>query len=109
MDQYPELAGPVTSVIDNKYPDFNTITIASENLDKFIGTYSNPDFPLKLTITKDGKGLVGQATGQSSFPLECYEENKFKNDQAELKLIFVPVENKMILNLDGEKIEMKRE
>lgn len=94
---------------DYKYPDFNTIIIESEELDKFIGTYSSPDLPLKLIIRKEGNELFGQATGQSSFPLECYGENKFKNDQAELKLIFKPMENKMILNQDGEKIEMKRE
>lgn len=92
-----------------KYPDFKTIITESEELDKFVGTYSSPDFPLKLIIRKEGNELFGQATGQSSFPLECYDENKFKNDQAELKLIFKPMENKMILNQDGEKIEMKRE
>ncbi|SEG13872.1 serine hydrolase domain-containing protein [Sphingobacterium lactis] len=92
-----------------KYPDFNTIITESEELDKFVGTYSSPDLPLKFIIRKEGNELFGQATGQSSFPLECYDENKFKNDQAELKLIFKPMENKMILNQDGEKIEMKRE
>ncbi len=94
---------------DYNFPDFNTITLKSEDLDKFLGTYASPDFPLKLTITKDGNTIKGQGTGQPAFPLECYETNKFKFDQARLKLEFIPDESKMILNQGGMKVEMKKE
>lgn len=94
---------------DYDFPNFNTITLKSEDLDKFLGIYSSPDFPLKLTISKDGNTLKGQGTGQPAFSLECYETNRFKFDQAKLKLEFIPEESKMILNQGGMKIEMKKE
>src|SRR5690606_37927182 len=94
---------------DYEFPSFNTITLKSEDLDKFLGTYSSPNFPLKLTITKEGNVLKGQGSGQPVFPLECYETNKFKFDQAKLNLEFIPEENKMILNQGGMKVEMKKE
>jgi len=94
---------------DYEFPIFNTISIKSEDLDKFLGTYSSPNFPLKLTITKDGNTLKGQGTGQPAFVLEAHETNKFKFDQARLQLEFFPEENKMILNQGGMKVEMSKE
>ncbi len=94
---------------DYKYPDFNTITLKAEELDKFLGIYSSPDVPLKLTITKEGNTLKGQGTGQPAFYLECYETNKFKFDAGKLKLEFKPKENIMILEQGGRIFEMKKE
>ena len=101
------------SIIYNKkydYPNFKeAIELKSEDLDKYLGIYSSPDFPLKLTITKDGNILKAQGTGQPAFPLECYEINKFKFEQIMLKLEFKTEENTMILNQGGMKVEMKKE
>jgi len=96
---------------DYEFPNFRVITLNSEDLDKFLGTYSSPDYPLKLTISKDGNTLMGkgEGAGQSAFPLECYEENKFKFDRAGVKIEFIPEENKLIMNQNGEKIEMTKE
>ncbi len=102
----------ILSIIYGKayeFPTFKSITLKSEDLDQFSGTYSSPTFPLKVTITKEGNTLRGQATGQPAFPLEAYEPNKFKFDQANLKLEFHPQENKMTLSQGGMKIEMKKE
>ena len=101
------------SIIYNKkyeYPNFkDAIELKSEDLDKYLGLYSSPDFPLKLTISKEGNILKAQGTGQPAFPLECYELNKFKFDQIKLKLEFKTDENRMILNQGGMKVEMKKE
>ena len=85
------------------------LELRSEDLDKYLGVYSDPGFPLKVTISKQGNLLFGQASGQSSFPLEAYEKDKFKFDQAMLKLDFIPVENKMILRQSGQVFELNRE
>jgi len=91
-------------------PEFKPgLELSSEDLDKYLGVYSSPTFPLKVTITKQGNNLIGQATGQPSFPLEAYEPNKFKFDQAMLKLDFLPEENKMILKQGGGEYELTRE
>lgn len=101
------------SIIYNKkyeYPSFkDAIELKSEDLDKYLGLYSSPDFPLKLTISKEGNILKAQGTGQPEFPLECYELNKFRFEQIKLTLEFKTDENIMILNQGGMKVEMKKE
>lgn len=102
----------VLSIIYGKnyeVPIFSTFSVMSEDLDKFLGTYSSSELPLKINITKEGNTLKGQGTGQPAFILEAFEINKFKFDQAGLQLEFLPEENKMILNQGGRKFEMKKE
>lgn len=95
--------------MDYTLPEFKeAIVLKSEDLDKYLGVYSSSSFPLKITISKDGNTLIGQATNQSAFPLECYEDNKFKFDKANLKIEFKPEENKMILK-QGITYELRRE
>lgn len=81
----------------------------SEELDKYLGVYSSPSFPLKITVTKKENLLIAQATGQSSFPLEAYEKHKFRFDQAMLKIEFMPKESKMILKQGGGEFILKKE
>jgi len=90
-------------------PQTKTIEVTEAELKIYLGVYSSPSFPLKVTITNDGDKLIGQATGQPSFQLEYFEEHKFKYDQAGLKLEFIPNENKMILRQAGQVFEFKRE
>lgn len=73
-----------------------------ENLQKYIGTYSSPLIPMKITITTENGVLIAQATSQPSFPLEAVEEHIFKFDMAMLKMTFNPDDNTMILNQGGE-------
>jgi len=67
---------------DYSIPTFNTITLKGEDLDKYVGVYSSKQLPLKITITKNNETLIAQATGQSSFPLDATEKDKFKFDAA---------------------------
>lgn len=91
-------------------PEFTeALVLESEDLDQYIGVYSAPSFPLKLTITKKENILIAQGTGQPSFPLECFAKNKFKFDMAKLELEFIPVENKMILKQAGMVFELTKE
>ncbi|MBD8347180.1 serine hydrolase domain-containing protein [Dysgonomonas sp. HGC4] len=93
-----------------KVPVFEkAVTLKSEDLDKYLGVYSAPNFPIKLTISKEGNILKGQGTGQPAFALECFDVNKFKFDQAKLKIEFYPDENKMILKQGGAEFNLKRE
>ena len=86
---------------DYKIPSFNTITLKSEELDKYLGIYSSLQIPLKITITKEKNSLIAQATGQSSFPLEATEKDKFKFDMAGVKLEFLPDKKEMTLKQNG--------
>ncbi|MEM6843582.1 MAG: serine hydrolase domain-containing protein [Bacteroidota bacterium] len=95
---------------DYELPEFKPeLELSSRELDAYLGVYSSPTFPLKVTITKEGTALMGQATGQPSFALKAYETHKFKFDPAQLKLEFMPDEDKMILRQGGGEFEFSRE
>ncbi len=63
----------------------------------------------EITITKDGNTLIAQATGQSAFPLEATEKDKFKFDRAGVVLEFSPADNTMILKQGGGQFTFTRE
>jgi D-alanyl-D-alanine carboxypeptidase len=86
---------------DYKIPTFKTITLKSNELDKYLGIYSSPQLPLKITITKENTTLMAQATGQSSFPLEATEKDKFKYDMAGIIIEFNPAKNELTLKQGG--------
>lgn len=90
-------------------PSFETYTVTSEDLDVYMGVYSSPGFPLKITITKSGNILMAQATGQPSFGLDATEKDKFKFDQAGIVLEFDPTKNQMTLKQAGGVFELTKE
>ena len=69
-------------------PDFKVAAVDPSGFNAFEGTYSSPDFPLKITIKLEGNTLTAQATGQGSFPLEAVSETEFIFQQAGIRLIF---------------------
>jgi len=94
-------------------PEFITLDLSAEDLDKYLGVYASLQIPLKITITKDNKTLIAQATGQSAFPLEATEKDKFKFDQAgvvmEFNPTFNPTENTLILKQSGGQFKFLKE
>lgn len=76
---------------DYSIPDFidrPAINLSSEELDKYLGEYSSTQIPLKISITKDKSALFAQATGQSAFPLEAADKDKFRFEQAGIVIEF---------------------
>lgn len=92
-----------------KLPEFTSFTLTSEDLDKYLGVYSSSQIPLKITITKENTTLIGQATGQSSFPLEATETDIFKFDAAGVVLEFNPSEEIMVLKQGGGEFTFKKD
>jgi CubicO group peptidase (beta-lactamase class C family) len=82
-------------------PEFSTFNITTEELDKYLGEYTSKEIPLIITVTKVSNTLIAQATGQSAFPLEATEKDKFKFDQAGVVLEFNPAEKTMVLKQGG--------
>jgi D-alanyl-D-alanine carboxypeptidase len=78
-------------------PTFTTIALSDAELDQYTGVYSSKEMPLKITVTKDGKTLMAQATGQGAFPLESTAKNVFKFDAAGIKMEFNPGQKEMTL------------
>ena len=101
----------LSAVYDKPYeiPVFATYNLTPEELDGYLGVYASKQIALKISITKDGNTLIAQATGQSAFPLEATEKDKFKFDRAGVVLEFSPADNTMILKQGGGQFTFTRE
>jgi CubicO group peptidase (beta-lactamase class C family) len=99
-----DIAIAVLSAAYNKpfdIPEFKTYELTDKDLDKYLGIYSSEQLPLKMTITKNNGELFAQATGQSAFPLEATEKNKFQYLEAGVILEFNPGKKTMVLKQGG--------
>lgn len=95
---------------DYALPEFRpALVLRPEDLTSYLGVYSSPQLPLKLTIAAIGSQLTGQGTGQPSFPLEPFEKDKFRFGQAGIVIEFRPVEGTLILQQGGQTFQMIRE
>ena len=92
-------------------PTFKTssYSVKSEDLDTYLGVYSSQQLPLKITITKNDATLTAQATGQSSFPLDAIEKDRFKFEPAGVVLEFNPEKGEMILKQGGGVFQFTRD
>ena len=82
---------------------------AYSDLEKYLGTYTSNQIPLKITITKDAYNLIAQATGQSPFPLEATQKDIFKFDLAGIILEFNTTLKSMILKQGGGEFNFMKE
>ena len=83
---YP-VAKIVSGVVDIYYnepfkiPALESIAVSPEILDKYVGLYSAPGAPGKVTVTRDGSTLYFQPPGapaSSAVPLEATAEDQFQ-------------------------------
>ncbi len=97
------LIGMLSIAFNKPYtvPDFKTITLKSEDLDKYLSVYASAKLPLKINVTKNGAQLIAQATGQGAFSLDATAPNEFKFDAAGIVLLFDPANNQMTLKQGG--------
>lgn len=84
------------------------ITLSPEELDRYTGVYSNKKSPLKITVFKNGNTLMAQATGQSAFPLDAYENHIFKFDAAGITMTFNLSENILEMTQGKQKNIFKK-
>lgn len=90
-------------------PDFELKkTMEPEILDQYNGTYGSAEFPIDVTIFHKKGILYAQGTGQPPLPLDAMGKDTFKADSHMLKLIFFPVEDRMLLEQGGQKADLTR-
>jgi CubicO group peptidase (beta-lactamase class C family) len=111
---YP-VANIVSGVFDIYYnkpfeiPAFETINVSPEVLDKYVGVYSTPQAPFKLTITREGLALLAQPTGQSTFPLEATAQDKFKIESRGIVFEFDAAKNQVTFKRGGQEFIFTKE
>ncbi|MGG5208435.1 serine hydrolase domain-containing protein [Chryseobacterium sp. MIQD13] len=94
---------------DFEMPSFKTLEIPEAELQKFTGTYSTPDIPLKINIFIKDKKLMAQATGQSEFPLEATSDTSFKFEKAGIVIDFYPAKKQFVISQGGTKNTFTKE
>ncbi|MBC6997241.1 serine hydrolase domain-containing protein [Cytophaga sp. FL35] len=90
-------------------PSFQTITVKPEMLKYYVGTYASNDISLKITISHNENGLMAQATGQPSFPLEATAKDTFEFQQAGVRLEFDAENSTMVLKQAGKVYNYTKE
>ena len=90
-------------------PSFYAVKLTSADLDKYLGTYSNSEMPIKIVITKDSLTLKAQASGQQSFSLDATGKDTFEFSAAGVKIEFIPEKKLLILMQGGGEFTFKKE
>ena len=90
-------------------PTFETVAVSPEVLDKYVGVYSSPEVPFKLTITRDKSTLVAQPTGQPASSLEAIAQNKFKLESRGVVLEFDAANTQLTFNRGGRDTVFTKE
>jgi CubicO group peptidase (beta-lactamase class C family) len=90
-------------------PSFYAVKLTSADLDKYLGTYSNSEMPIKIVITKDSLSLKAQASGQQSFSLDATGKDTFEFSAAGVKIEFIPEKNLLILMQGGGEFTFIKE
>ncbi len=92
-----------------EFPVFNEITISKTEMDRYSGTYTSPELPIKIMVSHRKGILYLQGTGQPTLPMEAYDTNKFQYEEAGVKVEFLPDGQTMIFKQGGMTFKMKKE
>lgn len=107
-----DIINGVLSIYFNKpytIPAFKTVTVTSAELDKYLGTFSSPQMPLKITFTKKEGVLMAQATGQGMFPLSPLGTHKFGYGAAAIVVDFEADGSGFILKQGGGEFRFNKD
>lgn len=89
-------------------PNFQVTDVKPELLDRYTGVYSTPQMPVKFTVSRRNRTLMGQADADTPFVLTPFEIHKFKNDGLGLLIEFRPDEDKLVATQAEEVIEFTK-
>ncbi len=89
------------------FPDFTNYKISDNDLDKYLGSYSNSISSYKLIFTKKNGMLLYTPTDQPSLPMEAIDRHKFRFSPLDLNIEFIPKEDKIIVSQGGDEVFYK--
>ncbi|WP_162499776.1 serine hydrolase domain-containing protein [Mucilaginibacter terrigena] len=85
------------------------LALSSVDLDKYLGVYSSPGFPLKITFTKNNTTLMGTATGQAAIAFETTVKDVFTFEPAGIVIEFDTAKNQFTLKQNGNTTVFTKE
>ena len=106
----PDHVFPDSNESNNSWTSATGIIEKDENLDVYLGTFSNKYSPLKIVLTKKRGVINVEMTDYPSFPVEFVGNNTLKTNEVDIKFQFNESKNgfEMILP-NGQKIPFTRE
>jgi len=93
---------------DYSLPNFDSVELADDILTEYEGIYENKDINVNISITRKGKKLVVQATGQDSFEFNAIDEQTFKSYEVGIELVFKKSEKEFLLKQGGKSFTFKK-
>ncbi|MEO7308424.1 MAG: hypothetical protein ABIR78_12195, partial [Ferruginibacter sp.] len=82
---------------------FNPASVKTEDLDKLVGEYTSTGVPFKITLSRDGRILIADVTGQGKVNLTQTAENKFEYTEAGAVFEFASGKTEFVLAQGGGK------
>ena len=79
------------------------------NLKEYLGVFGSKQIPLKITFTEENGVLMGQATGQSTFPLEDVGNDKFNFEEGGIEIQFNASKKEMTITQGGNGLLFTKE
>lgn len=108
----PKILQGVLSICFNQpynIPTFKTLALKTADLDKYLGVYASPDFPVKITMTKGYTTLIGTAAGQSAIKFDAVAKNVFEFEPYDIHLEFDTEKGQFTLTQRGKITVFTRE
>jgi D-alanyl-D-alanine carboxypeptidase len=82
-------------------PSFESLEVSTEILDTYVGVYTNPEAPVKFTVTRDGNKLFVGIAGRPAIPIEAIAPDKFKVETPPIEFHFDAAKKQMTIKRDG--------
>jgi hypothetical protein len=82
--------------------------VAIENIRLYPGEYTSASVPFILTIAEENGQLVARPTNQDPFTLSYRGSHTFDYKKANLKLVFIPKEKKLVVEEGNQRYEFDR-
>ena len=83
--------------------------IAIENINLYLGEYKTTAVPFSLTFTEQNGQLVGKTSNQGTFVFNYRGNHEFEFKKANLRILFMPKENKLLFKPSDQQYEFTKQ
>ena len=104
----PDYVLPDVNSLNNKWRASDGAETV-EILTDYLGVYSTPEFPMKITVSENSGTLVLEAEGQPALPLESEGGGEFYMEEAGLSIQFNAEKTGFKLDIGGQFFDLTKE
>ena len=104
----PDYVLPDVNSLNNKWRASDGAETV-EILTDYLGVYSAPEFPMKITVSENSGTLVLEAEGQPALPLESEGGGEFYMEEAGLSIQFNAEKTGFKLDIGGQVFDLTKE